>query len=229
MKSPRVSVIIPSFNGERLVGDAVESVLAQTQAAHEIIVINDGSTDRTAAVGRSFGARIRYVEQPNSGVSVARNHGVKLATGDFFAFLDHDDLWTPHKLALQLEAFNTDPDLQVAYGHMIEFDERNLVDGLPKTSKPEPSRMAGTILIRRDAFQRVGLFKPGLKIAEWLEWCLRAQEAKLHERMLPDVLMRRRIHAHNTGFLQISERGNLVRSIKEALDRRRAAARPDTA
>src|SRR6476469_10004419 len=92
---PLVSVVIPAYNAERFLGEAIESVLAQGYAHFELIVVDDGSSDRTAEVARSFGDRVRTIEQENSGVSAARNAGTRAAGGELLAFLDADDRWSP--------------------------------------------------------------------------------------------------------------------------------------
>lgn len=102
-ESPRVSVIIPTFNRARCVGEAIESVLSQSFHDFELIVVDDGSTDDTPAVLARFGTRVRVLRQPNRGVSAARNTGVLAAQGEWVAFLDSDDLWVPGKLEVQLE------------------------------------------------------------------------------------------------------------------------------
>jgi glycosyltransferase involved in cell wall biosynthesis len=98
-----VSVIIPTYNRGNLVGRAIDSVLDQTHKNTEIIVVDDGSTDRTAQVLRCYGERIRVIAQDNSGPAVARNRGIKLAGGEMIAFLDSDDYWLPTKLATQID------------------------------------------------------------------------------------------------------------------------------
>jgi glycosyltransferase involved in cell wall biosynthesis len=99
-----VSVVIPAYNAERFVGEAIESVLAQTHPYVECIVVDDGSTDATTAIARSFGERVRAYRQHNQGVSAARNAGARAATGSLLAFLDADDRWSPDWLAQMLEA-----------------------------------------------------------------------------------------------------------------------------
>jgi glycosyltransferase involved in cell wall biosynthesis len=100
--SPQVSVIIPAYNGDRFIGQAVESVLQQPYPNCELIVVNDGSSDATAEVLQAYGERIRYVEQPNQGVAAARNRGLALAQGEWIAFLDQDDYCSPDKLTHQI-------------------------------------------------------------------------------------------------------------------------------
>ena len=225
MNDARVSVIIPAFNAEPFLEATINSVLSQSRPAAEIIVVNDGSSDDTAGVAARFGSRITYFEQANAGASVARNRGVEASRGSHIAFLDADDLWTEDKIQVQLNALDEDKELDVVFAHMVEFDERiRSGDGQPVRSAPRPAQHASAMLVRREAYLRVGPFKPGLKIAEWFDWCLRAQESGLRERMMPDVLLHRRIHGRNSGIVQVAERGNLARALKESLDRRRQAA-----
>lgn len=100
---PRFSVVIPAFNAAATLARAIESVRAQSWAAHEILVVNDGSTDGTADVARQFGETVRLIRQKNSGVSVARNAGAAMATGDWLAFLDADDWYAPDRIRLHAE------------------------------------------------------------------------------------------------------------------------------
>jgi glycosyltransferase involved in cell wall biosynthesis len=105
----RVSAIIPVHNGAAFLADAVQSVLDQTRPVAECVVVDDGSTDGTAEVLRSFGAAVKVVRQPQGGVAAARNAGMEAASGDVFAFLDADDVWLPHKLDRQLSALAENP------------------------------------------------------------------------------------------------------------------------
>lgn len=100
---PTVSVIIPVYNGERFLAEAIRSALDQTLSPAEIIVIDDGSTDASAEVARGFGPPVRVLAQANLGPAAARNLGVAHAAGDLLAFLDADDLWMPEKLAYQVQ------------------------------------------------------------------------------------------------------------------------------
>lgn len=119
MSSPRFSVIIAVFNGARTITRAIESVLAQTHAAHEIIVVDDGSTDATAEQVKHFGAAVTYIHQPNAGVAAARNAGVDAASGDWLAFLDADDYYYPERLQWHAELLQYHPELDFMTG---DFD-----------------------------------------------------------------------------------------------------------
>lgn len=119
-----VTVVIPAYNAERFLRAAVESVLAQVSwAAVEVVVVDDGSTDRTAEIAESLGTAVRCVRQPNAGVAAARNRGIEEASGAYIAFLDADDVWLPHKLERQLEQFRARPELVAVGCGLREVDE----------------------------------------------------------------------------------------------------------
>jgi glycosyltransferase involved in cell wall biosynthesis len=120
---PRVSVIIPTYNRADLLGDAIASVLAQTYQDLEVIVADDGSTDHTAEVVERFGPRVTYLALPHRGQPAApRNSALAVATGDYIAFLDSDDLFLPHKLALQVPILEANPQVGLVYSDGYFFD-----------------------------------------------------------------------------------------------------------
>ncbi len=119
---PRFSVIIAVYNGESTIGRAIDSILGQTFPAHEIIVIDDGSTDNTKQKIASFGERVRYIHQENSGVAAARNLGARLATGDWLCFLDADDYYYPQRLAWQAELLARHSGLDFMTGNFDYVD-----------------------------------------------------------------------------------------------------------
>src|SRR3712207_3478682 len=118
--SPEISVVIPVYNGERYLAAAIRSVLAQQHRGLELLVVDNGSTDRTAGVARAFES-VRYLYLPDKGLSRALNHGLERCRGAFLAFLDADDLWAPDRLAVQLDAFARDPALETVFGHVEQF------------------------------------------------------------------------------------------------------------
>src|SRR3989441_7830895 len=115
MTMPVVSVVIPVYNGERYLADAIQSVLDQTYQNLEVIVVDDGSRDGSAAVAKRFGEAIRYVHRANGGVCKARNTGIAVARGTYLAFLDQDDLWLPDKLAAQVAYLDSHPEVGAVY------------------------------------------------------------------------------------------------------------------
>ncbi len=108
-----VTCIIPAFNREKYIAEAIDSVLDQTYGNIEIIVIDDGSTDNTSEIVKSFNSKVKYFYQPNSGASAARNSGILKAAGDFISFLDSDDLWEKNKISLQMECFKNNPGIDI--------------------------------------------------------------------------------------------------------------------
>ena len=119
---PLVSVIIPTYNQREYLVQAIESVLAQTYESVEVIVVDDGSTDDTAQAVATMGRAVRYIRQSNRGAAASRNAGIAHATGQYVAFLDHDDLWMPQKLAMQVSLFGEDAKLGLVYSAIRFFD-----------------------------------------------------------------------------------------------------------
>lgn len=227
MTTSDVSVVIPVYNGERYLAEAVESVLVQEPRPAEVILVDDGSTDDSAAVAARFGSRIRYERQPNAGQSAARNRGVSLARGTLLAFLDDDDYWAPGKLGLQLKAMGADPTLEAVFGHVRQFVSPELPAEIASRvryhAEVMPGHIAGAMLIRRGAFERVGPFDPQWQVGEFIQWYARAVEVNLRTTMLPDVVLHRRLHDENQGIKQRAESIQYVRILKAALDRRRSS------
>jgi len=221
-----VSVIIPVYNGEKYLAEAIESVLMQAVKPLEIIVVNDGSTDESAKVANTFKNDICYLLQENKGAAAARNFGINLAKGSLLAFLDADDVWTAHKLELQLNALEDDPKLDMVLGIVEQFvspklDAENR-NRLRAELKIMPGYHVGTMLIKRESFQQVGPFKENLQLAEFIDWFNRAESMKLKYKMLHEVVMKRRIHTSNQGVYKRNHMKDYVSVLKAALDRRRA-------
>lgn len=213
-----ITAVIPVYNGELYLAEAIESVLDQTHLPDEIIVVDDGSDDGSAAVAKRFGGPVTYLRQQRSGAGAARNLGVSIAAGTLVAFLDADDLWLPGKTEKQLAVLAADPACDGVFGQVEEFHSPP-TDGLaPKAS---PGYLPGTLLIKKSAFDRVGPFVANLKVGEFIDWYSRAQETGLRCPMLPDVVMRRRIHGTNTGIRERDSLNDYARVLKGVLDRRR--------
>jgi glycosyltransferase involved in cell wall biosynthesis len=219
MRPGLVSVIVPAFDAERYLRDAVASVIAQRHEPIEIIVIDDGSTDGTRALAEGFGAPVRTVFQPNSGPGAARNRGVEVARGAWLAFLDADDLWPPGKIERQLAVLAEEPEETAVFGLVQQFTEREgtSID----LGAPSRGQHVGTMLIERRAFDRVGAFRTDLRLGEFVDWYMRASAAGVRMKTLPEVMLRRRVHGGNLTIRMRPHSQDFARVLKEALDRRR--------
>jgi glycosyltransferase involved in cell wall biosynthesis len=196
-----VSCILPAYNAERWLGDALESVLAQTYAPIETIVVDDGSTDGTPGVVARFGERIVGLRQPNAGPAAALNRGMLASSGEYLAFLDADDLWPPRKLDLQMARFRAVPELAACYGLVQNFwvDSVKIeVEALRghRILDPVPGLVTGTLLARRSTFGRLGPFVDQ-RHAYALDWALRLRHGGLLHEVLEEVLLLRRYHERN--------------------------------
>ena len=222
-----ISVAIPVFNCERYLAEAIESVLAQTRAPGEIIIVDDGSTDESAAIAMRFGPPVRYAFQPNSGAPAARNRGAELARGEFLSFLDADDTWVPRKLELQMACLEEDSQLDLVNGHVVAYISPDLGEDsrrrirCPQGALPAPG--PATMLIRSDAFFRVGLFDTACSVGESIDWYAKAMDLRLRSVMLPEVVARRRLHRDNISYLDRDARREYLRVVRESLARRRRA------
>jgi glycosyltransferase involved in cell wall biosynthesis len=219
----RVSALICVRDGEAHLAEAIESALAQTVPPLELIVAEDGSTDRSADVARSYEPRVRLVRGPAKGVGAARNRAVAAASGELIAFLDCDDLWEPDKLERQLAAFEGDPGLDFTFTHMTEFANPGEEDRYTARPGRLPAVIASGLCARRDAIERAGGFDEDVAVGDIAAWLVRARELGMREETLPDVLVRRRVHANNMTRRLRSDFGDYARVLKASLDRRRRA------
>jgi glycosyltransferase involved in cell wall biosynthesis len=221
-----VSVIIPAYNAAPYLPAAIDSVLAQTRPAQEILVIDDGSQDDTAALAAGYAPQVRLISQPNRGVAEAINHGVSLASGDWLAFCDADDLWLPEKLALQTAALAADPQLGLVFGLLEQFISPELPPAaaarLVCPPEPAPGLHLGCMLARRAVFTAVGPFSAAWRVGMFIDWYARTREAQIPSRILPQVIYRRRLHTTNVMLRLKHERSEFAHILKAALDRRRA-------
>ena len=222
----RTSVVIPAHNAEAYLDEAIRSALDQTLLPAEVVVVDDGSTDATAAVAAAFGPPVRCVRRPRGGVGAALNTGVEHSSGALLSFLDADDLWLSDKLALQAEALGSDPALDYVLAHVVQFRSPELMAdeaaAFAVASERMPGVSTGTLLIRRESFLRVGAFATQWKAGEFIDWYARAMDAGLKGRMLDEVVLRRRLHRSNTGMREKDALPEYVRVLRSVLDRRRA-------
>ncbi|BAQ61473.1 glycosyltransferase [Geminocystis sp. NIES-3708] len=200
INNPLISVIIPAFNAEKYLKDAIESVIKQNYQPLEIILIDDGSTDNTAKIAKSF-QNIKYIYQENSGPAIARNNGIKIAGGDYIAFLDQDDLWTPNKLSLQINYLKDHSDISYVLGQQKIFLESGIEK--PKWLKQEyletitPAYLLSALLTRKSIFNQIGYFDSSYKHGNDSDWLLKTIDARLSMYIIPEIVLLKRIHDAN--------------------------------
>jgi glycosyltransferase involved in cell wall biosynthesis len=202
---PRVSIVIPVYNGSNYLRQAVDSALAQTYPNVEVLVVNDGSRDdgQTEAVALSYGDRIRYLSKPNGGVSSALNLGIREMSGQWFCWLSHDDRYLPSKVAVQVDSWRSEPAAKVICCNFETIDEQGSVTGTIR----EPAGLLRSgrdvlstwifgcaLMIDRDLFTLTGPFRETNRTTQDLEmWVSLVEHAPIH--YLPDVLCQLRQHA----------------------------------
>ena len=188
MNSAPVSVVIPTYNRRELVRDAIDSVLAQTLVPEQIIVVDDGSTDDTAATLRSlYAGRIVCVSRENGGISAAKNLGISLADRPFVAFLDDDDAWHPRKLELQMHCFREDPEIALLGARQFDWPAPRFPD-VPGDPGGMLVRVTweqlvvrtlipfSSVVVRRPVFDTAGTFDPSFPTSEDRDFFLRVAE-----------------------------------------------------
>lgn len=219
---PLVSVIVPNYNYERYLREAIDSALAQTYPHIEIIVVDDGSQDNSREILKSYGDKIRTFVQQNAGVSAARNNGVKNCSGKYVAFLDADDVWLPQKIEKQVELFEREKDLGLVHVGVEEFDAngntlKKRLEGMSGDVSQEfllferPVVLGGGsgLMLPREVFDEVGGFDLNLQTsADWDLFYRVSRNYKLG--FVPEVLLRYRMHGSNM-------HGNIERMEREML------------
>ncbi len=195
-----ISVLIPVYNGEKYIFKAIESVIAQTYADYEIIVVDDGSTDDTAMIVKSF-PMVKYVHQPHSGVSVARNRGIRESRGSVIAFIDADDMFAETKLERQAAYLSEHPDCMICYTEISNFTDLNVSELTDRQSRIMNARVENILpsaCIRRSVFSVCGFFDVNLPYGEDTEWIHRVKLMNVGEiHTIEEKLYLRRIHNEN--------------------------------
>ncbi len=204
---PTISCIIPVYNQAEYLGEALDSVLHQTVAPTEVIVVDDGSTDAIDAALRPYRDRVRVLQQANRGPAVARNAGIRIATGEWLSFLDGDDVWDPTKLERQLAVFAMDPGLDYCLTFVRHFWQPEIADRERELrvlnhpiTRDGPGYVFQTLLVRAVTFARVGALDEALRIGEDTDWIARAGAMGLRRRIMDEVLVHRRMHERNLSY-----------------------------
>jgi glycosyltransferase involved in cell wall biosynthesis len=227
MDQPLVSTVIPVYNGDMYLAQAIDSVLAQDYAPVETIVVDDGSEDATGTIARSYD-RVLYIRQENQGHGAARNTGIVASSGEFVAFLDADDVWLPNKLSTQIGYMLQHSELGYTIPRLRRFLE-------PGTDRPpwlkdddffddRPAYIPSGLVVRRIALDLVGLFDPSYRHGTDSDWFFRAQDAGVAMHVLPQTLLLRRIHSDNLSRARHEVAEDMLRWVRSSVRRKRGLA-----
>lgn len=214
MDNSLVSVIIPAYNAQDFIAQTIESVINQTYPYWEMWVVDDGSTDGTAAIVKSYqeDSRIKYLYQPNQERAAARNHGIRCASGKYIAFLDADDVWLPDKLSTQVEYLDYHPEVGLCFTQFSLINGQGLPLGRQAVnfvSGPDQFYQLlrgnfipnSTVIIPRSILEKVGLFDeslPAFGCEDWDMWLRIARFYPIH--LIDHPLALYRLHESNTSL-----------------------------
>jgi glycosyltransferase involved in cell wall biosynthesis len=233
MKDPQlqdaVSVVLIVRNGAQYVGAAIESVRNSRRQPLEIIVVDGGSTDATAAIA-ARDPLVRVLAQRSKGIPGAYNEGIAAARGGLVAFISHDDLWEPGKLDVQAELMIARPELDLTVTLVQHF----LADGasIPPGFRPElleravPGLIMEALMVRPRAFAKVGMFDPAFTAGEDTDWFARVRDAGLPMEVIPQALVRKRVHSTNFSINAPTLNAHLLRALRGSIARKRQAESP---
>ncbi len=226
--APRISVVMPVFNGEPFLSDAIASVLAQGEAPLEILVVDDGSTDGSATVAEHFGAPVRVIRQARSGHVVARNRGLAVARGDYISTLDADDLYAPEKFKLQAGRLDRHPDIDIVIGqlsylrmHAASGDVGSEYPGFAEHLDDHLTLNFAGCMFRRRVFDRLGLPDESMRFCDDWDWLLRVREAGVPLLVHRHVVLHQRLHAGNMTRRRAEAEHFLLQMMRRSLSRRR--------
>lgn len=228
MDSLLVSAVIPVYNGGRFLYPALRSVIKQDYKPFEVIVVDDGSTDQSSSIARSF-SNVRCIYQTNRGNAAARNAGIEASKGDLIAFLDQDDLWTPSKLTVQAHHMMTNPGLFYTVARLQMFLEEGCEP--PSWFKKELLQgdhvgySPGTLMARRSAFDIIGKFNTDLSMASDVEWFAKAKDKKVPMGVVQEVLLKYRIHNANQSSRASAYHSEMLKIISETIRRQQKLRR----
>jgi glycosyltransferase involved in cell wall biosynthesis len=220
MGRPLITAFMPVYNAEKYLAAALESVLAQDYEPYEVVVCDDGSTDRTPEILRSF-PTVRTITQENRGPAAARNAAVAASKGEFLAAFDGDDLWPPNRLTLQATFLVEHQDVGCVLGRQEWMNPppwlgRDAVygdlDGIPILSA----------MFRREAFEAVGGFDESFRHSEDMDLLVRLRERGIRVEILPEIILYRRYHGDQL-TANVPETSPLLRSLRQKVERGRAA------
>lgn len=227
--SETISIVMPLLDGERFLAESIESILAQTRAPDEIVVVDGGSRDRSREIASSYDA-VTLLDQPGKGIADAWNHGIRTSTGSLIGFLDSDDLYMPGKLEAQERVFAERPELDGVLGLVHHFQEpgyeqRPGVRDEWISDKTYMAQMPSVMLVRRETFDRVGVFDDGYTIAADIDWYARFTDLGCVWGELDELVLEKRYHDTNLSVDQARLSSmEIARAMRRSIERKRGKA-----
>jgi glycosyltransferase involved in cell wall biosynthesis len=230
LAAPAVSVIIAVKNSARYLKQCLDSVAAQTFDCCEVLVVDGSSTDATEAIARSY-AKVSFFQQSGIGFANAWNCGLRRARAEFVAFIDSDDVWTPDKLARQVDLLRNDTNLEAVIGKVRFVLEPGEIP--PRGFRPEIlgrdhiAQMPGLLLARRRLFEQIGYWLEGWVTANDLDWFFKLKDSGLPVGIVDDVLLYKRVHSRNislVGAVGAAYRQELLQALHWSIIRKRSAS-----
>jgi len=220
-----LSVVIPVKDGSQYLGEAVTSALGQRPRPGEVIVVDDGSSDDSAAVAAAFGDGVQVIPAVGRGAAAARNTGVAAARGEMIAFLDADDRWTAAALSHLVLALKTDDDAVLSHGRVREFRSPELSPSIAARLEPRPGAphgvISGSFLFIASIFDQVGPLDTDLRAGEVVDWLARLRVLGMKETSTEAVVLERRLHAGHLRPHKREAQVDLIRVVRAGLDRQR--------
>lgn len=221
-------MVIPVFNGEQFLADAIASVLNQAEPPLEIIVVDDGSTDTSAAIAESSSNAVRVIRQSNSGHVAARNRGLAAARGEYITSLDADDLFSPDKFALQASRLDRRPDVDIVIGQLSYLQPNGALPDQPQVQEDFEYRdddhltlSFGGCMFRRRVFEKVGLPDATMRFCDDWDWFMRAREARIPMLVHRHVVLHQRLHDANMTRQREQGADFVLEMVRRSLARRR--------
>lgn len=231
MSTLSVSVIVVVRNGAEYIGHALQSILRQTIAPCEIVVIDGQSTDGTAEIVRDFSRAfpcIRFVKQSVLGLANARNLGLELAQGDLITFLDYDDLWHPRKNEFQVHCLLNHPSAQYVICHLRMFLEKGNKSraNFPKMhlAKIHLGETPSALMAKKTLFREIGGFDPALQIGCDADWFARARDCRVPFEVVSKPLVFKRIHCSNLSMNKKINQRELIQIVRRSIERKKSSA-----
>lgn len=222
-----VSIIIPVYNYEMYLAEAIQSALDQSFTENEVIVVNDGSSDGSGEIAQGFGDAITHIRQDRGGNGAARNLGVAKSNGDYLSFLDADDRWHATKLEREVALLRADSQLDGVRSFVREFISPELDDEERQRVRATHDSIPALLhygTMRRTAFDRIGGFTTDLQLAVGVDFSARWADAGLRSQLVEEVLIERRLHSSNNWARESTRHSDLTMAVRASLKRRRKAA-----